>query len=313
MTTHNSSIKQRYRECMAKFVDVAKKVTPPPNPSFPSLLSYVSFSVLRLHYAQEWRDSRYALPENRERHGATFSPFTCFDKPFSVLRLHTEISDSLRLLMYGLTKQVKSGDCPSEDEIVWLMREGKLTMQGKEKTQRAKLKAWRSLKGRSSEEAMLMYIEECVKLGLVNPQLAVPAPTAVDPIQPIITEGTAIVKTEGTDIVKTEGKDIVDNLESMFRHILELYEGDEIMNAWRMLQKLEGEIKLLSGIAEESVSRIRELMKQHSKLLATMEERNGFLQKSLKVFVLLRAYLSPLATRKGDPFFDMRGKGVQLK
>jgi hypothetical protein len=42
--------------------------------------------------------------------------------------------------MYGLTKQVKSGDCPSEDEIARLMREGKLTMQGKEKTQRAKLK-----------------------------------------------------------------------------------------------------------------------------------------------------------------------------
>jgi hypothetical protein len=164
---------------------------------------------------------------------------------------------------------------------------------------------------------MLMYIEECVKLGLVNSQLAVP--TVVDHIQLIKTEGTDIVKTEGTDIVKTEGTDIVktegtdivktsDNLESMFRHILELYEGDEIMNAWRMLQKLEGEIKSPSGIGEESVSRIRELMKQHSKLLATMEERNGFLQKSLKVFVLLRAYLSFLATRKDDPFFDMRGK-----
>jgi hypothetical protein len=43
MTTHNnsSSIKQRYRECMAKFVDVAKKVTPSPTPPF-----LLSFSVV---------------------------------------------------------------------------------------------------------------------------------------------------------------------------------------------------------------------------------------------------------------------------
>ena len=42
--------------------------------------------------------------------------------------------------MYGLAKQVKSGDCPSEEEVAQLKRDGALVMQGTEKTQKAKIK-----------------------------------------------------------------------------------------------------------------------------------------------------------------------------
>jgi hypothetical protein len=225
--------------------------------------------------------------ETKQRYRASMADFIEAAKGD---RGHT-ISDSLRLLMYGLTKQVKLGDCPSESEVEQLMESGKLTMQGKEKTQKAKLKAWRSQKGLSSKGAMDMYIQKCEEMGIIEstnvagsnegntaaPEAGDRLLTATPPPQ-----GSTTIESKEAERAAPTSVPVKD-LETEFRRIVEMYHVDEIMNAWRMLQNLKRELNEPDA-DEDSVARVTQLMKEHAPLFATMEERNGLFKKSLKEF-----------------------------
>ncbi|BFZ01471.1 hypothetical protein BsWGS_04510 [Bradybaena similaris] len=69
-----------------------------------------------------------------------------------VKKLKKEPSDNEKLIIYGLFKQAKVGDCNTD-------RPGFMDFTGK-----AKWDAWNALKGKSKEDAMTEYISKVEQL-----------------------------------------------------------------------------------------------------------------------------------------------------